>query len=281
MKVWAKALLLCALNWVLPAQLSAAEVILDGHFTQGSLIRGTVPPGAKVWFNDKPLAVSTQGHIVFGIGRDATLNHQLTVEHNGEQRQIPLNFSARHYDIQRITGVEQKYVEPPQEVRARIARDNKRVREVRQTFTEKTLFLSAPLQPSEGRISGVYGSQRVFNGQPRNPHFGLDIAASVGAPVIAPWDGKVLLAEDLYFSGLTLIIDHGMGVTSTYMHLHRFNVTVGDQVTAGMQIAEVGATGRVTGPHLDWRINWFQERLDPQLLLPASDRPEPRRIPLN
>lgn len=281
MKVLGKALLLCALNWGVSTQLKAAEVILDGHLTQGSLIRATVPAGAKVWFNDKPLAVSAQGHVVFGIGRDAALNHQLAVEHHGEKQLIPLNFSARQYDIQRITGVEQKYVEPPKEVTARIARDNQRVREVRQTFTDKTLFLDDPLKPSAGRISGVYGSQRVFNGQPRNPHFGLDIAAPVGTPVLAPWDGKVLLAEDLYFSGLTLIIDHGMGVTSTFMHLHRFNIAVGDSVKAGMQIAEVGATGRVTGPHLDWRVNWFQERLDPQLLLPADDRPQPKHIPLN
>lgn len=281
MRVWGKALLLCALNWASLATLSAAEVILDGHLTQGSLIRATVPAGAKVWFNDIPLAVSAQGYVVFGIGRDAALSHKLIVEYQGKQQQIPLNFSERQYDIQRITGVEQKYVEPPKEVTARIARDNKRVREVRQTFTDKALFLNTPLKPSEGRISGVYGSQRVFNGQPRNPHFGLDIAAPVGAPVLAPWDGKVLMAEDLYFSGLTLIIDHGMGVTSTFMHLHRFHAAVGDTVKAGTIIAEVGATGRVTGPHLDWRINWFQERLDPQLLLPASDRPEPRRIPLN
>lgn len=281
MKVWAKALLLCALNWAALASSSAKELVLDGQLTQGSLIRATVPSGAKVWFNDQPLAVSEQGHFVFGIGRDAALKHQLTVEHQGKRQQIPLTFSGRQYDIQRISGVEQKYVEPPKEVTARIARDNRRVREVRQTFSAKTLFLGTPLKPAAGRISGVYGSQRIFNGQPRNPHFGLDIAAPVGAPVLAPWDGKVLLAEDLYFSGLTLIVDHGMGVTSTFMHLHRFNVAVGDTVTAGMQIAEVGATGRVTGPHLDWRINWFQERLDPQLLLPEFAPAAPKRIPLN
>ncbi len=281
MKVWAKALLLCALNWAALASSSAKELVLDGQLTQGSLIRATVPSGAKVWFNDQPLAVSEQGHFVFGIGRDAALKHQLTVEHQGKRQQIPLTFSGRQYDIQRISGVEQKYVEPPKEVTARIARDNRRVREVRQTFSAKTLFLDTPLKPAAGRISGVYGSQRIFNGQPRNPHFGLDIAAPVGAPVLAPWDGKILLAEDLYFSGLTLIVDHGMGVTSTFMHLHRFNVAVGDTVTAGMQIAEVGATGRVTGPHLDWRINWFQERLDPQLLLPEFAPAAPKRIPLN
>ena len=281
MKVWAKALLLCVLNWAALASSSAKELVLDGQLTQGSLIRATVPSGAKVWFNDQPLAVSEQGHFVFGIGRDAALKHQLTVEHQGKRQQIPLTFSGRQYDIQRISGVEQKYVEPPKDVTARIARDNRRVREVRQTFSAKTLFLGTPLKPAAGRISGVYGSQRIFNGQPRNPHFGLDIAAPVGAPVVAPWDGKVLLAEDLYFSGLTLIVDHGMGVTSTFMHLHRFNVAVGDTVTAGMQIAEVGATGRVTGPHLDWRINWFQERLDPQLLLPEFAPAAPKRIPLN
>ena len=120
--------------------------------------------------------------------------------------------------------------------------------------------------PAKVRISGVYGSQRVFNGEPRNPHFGLDVAAPVGAPVVAPLAGKVLLAEDLYYSGLTLIIDHGFGISSTFMHLSKMDAKVGDSVVQGEKIAEVGATGRVTGPHLDWRINWLQERLDPALI---------------
>lgn len=277
MKVWVKALLLCVLSTPLAAQ----ELVLTGALTQGSLLRGTVPPGAEVKFNQQVLAVSAQGHFTFGIGRDAPLQHQLDIRYNNKTYSIPLTFNAREYDIQRITGVAQQYVEPPAAVTARIARDNQAVRRVRTKFTPYPLFLDEPVKPTQGRISGVYGSQRIFNGQPRNPHFGLDIAAPVGAAVLAPWSGKVVLADDLYFSGLTLIIDHGLGVSSTLMHLHRFNVQVGDEVKAGQQVAEVGATGRVTGPHLDWRINWFQERLDPQLLLPGFAPDSSIRIPLN
>lgn len=263
MKVWVKALLLCVTSYTA----TAAEIVLDGVLTQGSLIRAQAPIGAEVWFNQTPLAVSPNGSFVFGIGRDATLENTLTVEYNGHSSTFPLAFTKREYDIQQITGVEQKYVEPPAAVSARIARDAKNVRQVRTTLSTQEAIFATALSPAQGRVSGVYGSQRVFNGQPRNPHFGLDIAGPVGATVKTAWAGKVLLAEDLYFSGLTMIIDHGYGVTSTYMHLHRFTVKVGEQVTQGQKIAEIGATGRVTGPHLDWRINWFQERLDPQLLL--------------
>lgn len=277
MKVWVKALLLC----VLSTPLTAKELVITGALTQGSLLRGSVPAGATVRFNQKDLAVTAEGHFTFGIGRDAPLQHQLEIRYNNKTHQFPLSFTAREYDIQRITGVAQQYVEPPAAVTARIARDNKAVRQVREKFTPVPLFLTEPVKPTQGRISGVYGSQRIFNGQPRNPHFGIDIAAPVGTPVLAPWAGRVVLAEDLYFSGLTLIIDHGMGVSSTLMHLHRFHVKVGDQVSAGQLVADVGATGRVTGPHLDWRINWFQERLDPQLLLPGFAPASSLRFPLN
>lgn len=276
MKVWVKALLLCASSFCATAN----EVVLEGKLTQGSLIRAQAPIGSEVWFNDSLIKVAPDGKFVFGIGRDAALNHRLNVKYAGQTKTFPLSFTGREYDIQRITGVEQKYVEPPKEVTERIARDNRRVREVRTTLSDKTAIFAEPLRPAAGRISGVYGSQRIFNGQPRNPHFGLDIAAPVGAPVLAPWEGKVLLAEDLYFSGLTLIIDHGFGVTSTFMHLNRFAVEVGDTVSQGQQIADVGATGRVTGPHLDWRINWQQERLDPQLLLPEFTPVQIQRLSL-
>ncbi len=268
MKVWLKGLLLsCSILTSLAVQ-AGADVTLNGQLTQGSLIRGQAPSGSQVLFNQQPISVTKQGQFVFGIGRDASLSHQLTIiKPDGSQKVMPLQFQARQYDIQQITGVAQKYVTPPAEVTERIQNDNRKVRKVRTTLSDSTAIFANPQRPAEGRISGVYGSQRIFNGEPRNPHYGLDIAAPVGAPVLAPWDGEVLLADDLYFSGLTLIIDHGMGVTSTLMHLHEIDVQVGQQVRQGEPVAKVGATGRVTGPHLDWRINWLQERLDPQLLL--------------
>jgi murein DD-endopeptidase MepM/ murein hydrolase activator NlpD len=268
MKVWLKALLLSSSMATVLVVQAAEEILLSGKLTQGSLIRGKAPAGSEVWFNNQPLSITPEGRFVFGIGRDAGLKHQLTIVKTDASRMVmPLTFSAREYDIQRISGVAQKYVTPPAEVTERIQNDTRKVQAVRNTLTANTAIFSEPLRPALGRISGVYGSQRVFNGEPRNPHYGLDIAAPIGAPVLAPWNGEVLLAEDLYFSGLTLIIDHGMGVTSTLMHLHTIDVSVGQQLRQGDKVAEVGASGRVTGPHLDWRINWLQERLDPQLLL--------------
>ncbi len=268
MKVWLKALLLSCSAIISTGIHANTDVVLAGELLQGSLIRGKVLPGSTVLFNQQQLSITAQGQFVFGIGRDASLQHQLTViDPAGSEQNIPLQFKARQYDIQRITGVAQKYVTPPAEVTERIQSDNRKVRAVRNTLSNNTAIFAEPLRPAQGRISGVYGSQRVFNGEPRNPHYGMDIAAPVGAPVLAPWNGEVLLAEDLYYSGLTLIIDHGMGVTSTLMHLNSIEVQVGQQIRQGDKVAEVGASGRVTGPHLDWRINWLQERLDPQLLL--------------
>lgn len=269
MKAWLKALLLTA-NLV--GSVAAIEIELRGELTQGAILLGTAPAGSRVWFNDKELPVNPAGRFVFGVGRDAQADHTLTVKYQHNTLVKPLIFKARQYDIQHVNGVAQKYVTPPAEVSQRIAKDNQRVRAVRQTLSELDAVFSAPLMPAQGRISGVYGSQRVFNGEPRNPHYGLDVAAPVGANVIAPLAGTVLLADDLYYSGLTLIIDHGFGVSSTFMHLSKMDVVVGDVVIQGQKIAEVGASGRVTGPHLDWRINWLQERLDPALL-PGLEMP--------
>mgnify|MGYP006162174153 CR=1 FL=1 len=264
MKAWVKALsLLASVSFALSAQ---PALQLEGELTQGGLIRGKVEGASSVFFNDTELPLTADGRFVFGVGRDAPLEHLLRVQQNGEEYRHQLTFSARQYDIQHVNGVAQKYVTPPAEVTQRIQRDSQRVRAVRDTVSALPYIFATAVMPAQGRISGVYGSQRVFNGEPRNPHYGLDVAAPVGAAVIAPLNGTVLLAEELYYSGLTLIIDHGFGVSSTFMHLNKFTVAVGDDVVQGDKIAEIGATGRVTGPHLDWRINWQQERLDPALL---------------
>jgi murein DD-endopeptidase MepM/ murein hydrolase activator NlpD len=264
MKGLVKALLLLAS--VSSATLTATELQLEGQLTQGALLRGKAPPGARVFFNDIELPLSADGQFVFGLGRDAALEHTLTLEFAGKKQRQTLNISGREYDVQRVNGVAPKYVSPPAEVTERIRRDNVKVRKVREKVSSLPFIFTTPVMPAQGRISGAYGSQRIFNGEPRNPHYGLDVAAPVGAPVVAPLSGTVVLAEDLYYSGLTMIIDHGFGISSTFMHLSKFTANTGDSVSQGDKIAEVGATGRVTGPHLDWRINWQQERLDPALL---------------
>ncbi|RMF19116.1 MAG: M23 family metallopeptidase [Gammaproteobacteria bacterium] len=252
----------------------ALTLELDGPLTQGALIRGKADPGTRIWLDGTPVKVSRDGHFVLGFGRDAALNHVVKAR-SGEGSEISraLTLKKREYKIQRITGVAKKYVSPPPETLARIRDDNRRVREARAHFTDRLDFLGPFVSPAEGPISGVYGSQRFFNGEPRRPHYGLDIAAPVGAPVKAVAGGIVRLADpDLYFSGGTIIIDHGYGVNTSYLHLSEVLVKAGDEVRAGQLIGRVGKTGRVTGAHLDWRLNWFQERLDPALVVPVRDK---------
>jgi murein DD-endopeptidase MepM/ murein hydrolase activator NlpD len=248
-----------------------ASIDLQGDFIQGGLVIGQSNKRIEsVKIDTVKVPVHTNKQLfAFGFGRDADPEALLTVVYeSGETEQRSLSVEQRTYDIDRVNGVASKYVSPPQEVLERIRRDGKVVKEARAKMSYRSDFLTPVVQPAEGRISGVYGSQRVFNGVPKRPHFGMDIAAPTGTTVVAPWDGKVVLAEpDLYYSGGTLIIDHGLGITSTYIHLSKLNVKQGDEIKQGEKIAEIGATGRVTGAHLDWRLNWFSRRLDPQLLL--------------
>lgn len=248
---------------------SSQSVELKGNLTQGGLVVGTVNGDSSVSLNGETLKVSKAGQFVFGFGRDAKLTHTLSwVDKNGKAQQKVLSITKREYDIDKITGVAKKYVSPPKEVSERITRDAIAVKKARKVDSELTYFLDPVYKPAQGRISGVYGSQRYFNGEPRRPHFGLDIANKTGSPVYAPVSGAVVFADsDLYYSGGTLILDHGHGVTSTYIHLSKLDVKVGDMVTRGDKVAEIGATGRVTGPHLDWRFNWKNERLDPGLMM--------------
>lgn len=247
---------------------------IQGEWIQGALLKGRTEPGNKVFIFDREVAVTDSGQFVFGLGRDAPKTVSLWVQKNGQEKEhFEFSVKQREYKTQRIEGVEQKYVAPPPEVSQRIRNETAQVRKARQKVRKSLDYLSPFLWPAKGPITGVYGSQRVFNGVPKRPHYGLDIAGPVGAEVVAPAPGIVsLVHNDMYYSGGTLIVDHGYGVSSTFIHLSKIHVKEGMSVVPGQLIAEIGATGRVTGPHLDWRINWFNQRLDPALLLPnASD----------
>jgi murein DD-endopeptidase MepM/ murein hydrolase activator NlpD len=254
---------------VVLVSVNSFAVELKGHLTQGGLVTGKLSDAQSVSLNDTQLKLSDNGDFVFGFGRDAKANHTLSwVDANGKKHTQELVITKRDYNIDKITGVAKKYVSPPKSVSERISREAVAVRKARAVNSDLTFFLDPVLKPAQGRISGVYGSQRYFNGEPRRPHFGLDIANKTGSPVYAPIGGTVVFAEpDLYYSGGTLILDHGHGITSTYIHLSKLDVNVGDKVKQGNKVAEIGATGRVTGPHLDWRFNWKGERLDPGLLM--------------
>ncbi|MEX1147543.1 MAG: M23 family metallopeptidase [Sphingomonadales bacterium] len=245
------------------------RLTLDGDFVQGGMIRGDVTPGASVTLDGREVRVDRWGRFVFGFGRDADGQAALRVVFpSGQEKNRTLTVARRDFKVQRIDGLPQRMVTPPEEVLERIRRENALIAAARARDTDAAWFRDGFIRPAEGRYSGIYGSQRILNGEPRQPHFGLDIAGPTGAPVLAPAPGIISLSEtDLYYTGGTVMIDHGHGITSVLMHLHSVDVEKGARVEAGDRIGTIGATGRATGPHLDWRVNWFEVRLDPGLLL--------------
>lgn len=246
--------------------LSAQPLLsLRGEPAPGALLIGQVESGARVWLDDRALRVNADGYFVFGFGRDAQGESLLRIEGQAGKQERLIELRKREWNIQRVEGVPARTVTPPAEELARIRAEAALVRAARQTDSDLAAFVEPFVWPASGRISGVYGSQRFYNGNPGNPHLGVDIAAPTGSPVIAPAAGVVTLVhQDMFYSGGTLVLDHGMGLSSTFIHLERVLVEKGQRVGQGDLIAEIGATGRATGPHLDWRLNWYQERLDPQ-----------------
>ena len=250
----------------------AAEtgVRLDGPRMQGGLLRGRVPPGSTVEYEGDAVRVSKDGWFLVGFGRDAPPESELTVVFpDGRRERQVLKVEPREYDIQRIDGLPPGKVTPrSEEDLARIRADVRMVKQARAIDDPRTDFLDGFRWPAKGRISGVYGSQRILNGEPRRPHYGVDIAAPIGTEILAPAGGVVTVTHpDMFFSGGTLIIDHGHGLSSAFLHLSRILVETGERVTQGQPIAQAGATGRATGPHLDWRMNLFDRRIDPALLV--------------
>lgn len=247
---------------------------LSGDLIQGGLVQGKTLAGAKVYLDGTLIRVSDNGYFVFGFGRDAQTKTVLRVElPTAEVQQDILAIKTREYDIQRIDGLEESKVTVPPEVLPRIRQEGQAIAAVRMYDHPRLDFLAGFRWPAKGIVTGVYGSQRVLNGKPRRPHYGIDIAVPAGTPVVAPAPGIVSLAyPDMYFSGQTLVLDHGHGVSSTFLHLDTFLVEEGDEVDAGQKIATVGSSGRSTGAHLDWRVNWFDRRLDPQLLVGEMPR---------
>ncbi|WP_414827534.1 M23 family metallopeptidase [Alteromonas sp. H39] len=251
---------------------SEPSLVLNGKLTQGSLIRGQVPVGSQVSLNGQSLTVNPQGKFVMGFERDAQATHTLRIiAPDGKTHTQTLTISKREYDIQRIDGLDQKMVSPPKSVLERIRNDSANVARARSGNRNYDAVFTRFSWPAEGPITGVYGSQRVLNGEPKRPHYGVDVGGPIGTPIVAPTSGIVTLAEDLYYSGNTVILDHGMGVFSTFLHLDSITVKVGEELNKGEQLGTLGATGRATGPHLDWRINLGSMRLDPQLLITDSE----------
>ncbi|WMS88030.1 M23 family metallopeptidase [Pleionea litopenaei] len=243
--------------------------VLRAELTQGGYLIGQVSKGHQVSFLEKPVKVNQFGQFIIGFGRDFQGPAEVMVVSKNEQLKQRFEVAVRDYRIERIDGLPKSKVSPKKpEVLARIVRETQQVKEARSVTSELEFFKQIFISPAEGRISGYYGSQRVLNGEPKRPHFGEDIAAPVGTPVVAPASGKVVLVHpDMFYSGATIIIDHGLGLNSTYLHLHKTHVKEGQSIKQGELIGEIGQSGRATGPHLDWRLNWHDQRLDPALFV--------------
>ena len=250
------------ITFLTTTQLNAVE--FKGKFIQGHYIVGVTDPSSKIIIDKKNVKVSEDGYFVFGIDRDRKFDLTITKINNGKKEKIIKKVLKRKYNIQRIDGLEESKVTPPESVYKRIKKENSKIGEARAINSDLPFFKNQFIMPVEGIISGVYGSQRILNGKPRWPHYGIDIAAKKGTMIKSSGSGIVTMAEDdLYYTGGTIIMDHGHGISTIYSHLETVLVSVGDKINKGDLIGTVGSTGRSTGPHLDFRVNWFQTRLDP------------------
>lgn len=275
-------------SWVLvlafwPGMTWAVSVAVHGELRPGGYGVVQAPVGSVVRYNGRSIRVDELGQLPIGFARDqrqAVVEIQLP---DGRRIERSVVLTPRQYDIQRINGLKKQHVSPDKETLKRIRADIAKAKAARQLFLRQPKgWLQRPfVWPTGGIISGVYGSQRILNGQPRRPHFGVDIAAPRGTPVYAPAEGKVTLAASMVLSGNTLMIDHGYGLRSTFMHLNRLLVKPGSWVKKGQQVGEVGATGRATGPHLHWGMSWFNVRLDPALFVGAPTLKKGDRVRAN
>jgi len=256
----------------LPALLAARAATATawrGEPAQGALLFGQASAGTRLALDGRAVRVGSDGAFVLGFGRDAKPDALLEVAHAGGRTETRrLAIAPRDWQVQRLEGLPGAMVTPPPDVLDRIARERAALAALRKVDSGEALFADGFDWPARGRISGVYGSQRVLNGEARAPHLGLDVAAPVGTPVLAMAPGRVLLAAEFYFLGKVVVLDHGHGVQSLYAHLSRLDVAEGMAVARRRPLGAIGATGRVTGPHLHLGLNWFATAVDPQPLLP-------------
>ena len=251
------------------ASASDRRTEVPGTVTQGALVVGHAEPRSKITIAGRAVRVSDDGTFAFGVSRDEVGPLTLRITwFDGAQESINVQVTPRDWPIERINGVPPATVNPPPAIAARIEREQAQVVAARARDDERVDFAKSFIWPVQGRISGRFGNQRIYNGTPKSAHSGMDIAAPSGTLVEAPASGVVTFAApDLYLTGGTLLLDHGHGVSSNFLHLSRLDVKVGDRVEQGQVIGAVGATGRATGPHLHWGMNWFDVRIDPLLVL--------------
>jgi murein DD-endopeptidase MepM/ murein hydrolase activator NlpD len=249
---------------------------LEGQKTQGGLVIGRASPGARVEYGEYSLRVSPEGVFIIGFGRDAGAKQTIRlVQPDGMSETYNIDLAPREYEVQRLEGLPQDKVTPPEKEWLRISKESELLKQARSNDAARSDFLAGFIWPAEGIVSGVFGSQRILNNVPKRPHYGLDVAAPTGTPVKAPAPGIITLTHpDMFYSGGTVVLDHGHGLLSIFMHLSRIDVKEGDRLEQGQLLGAIGATGRVTGPHLHWGLYWFGTALDPRLLMPTPNPPK-------
>ena len=250
------------------AKIFSKNLELNGSFTQGGLLFGKTNFKNKVFFKNENIFVNEEGDFVLAIGRDEKLDNLIVIQSLNKKETHTINISKRQYRIQKIDGLPKNKVTPNEDEMKRIKKESKIIKKSKNLFLNETFYKSGFIWPVKGIVTGKYGNQRILNGKPRRPHYGLDIAAASGTKIISPSDAEVILTmEDSFFNGKMIILNHGLGLNSIYSHLKKIYVKEGDKIKKGDLIAEVGSTGRSTGPHLDWRINVYNIAIDPELLL--------------
>ena len=244
------------------------KIDLEGYFIQGGYVKGKTSSKIKIKFENRDVYLGNKNKFILGFGRDYSEVANLKFNIDNKWINKTLKIKKNKYKIQKIDGLPKKFVSPPKEIYERIIRENKLIAKVRSLNSKIDYTFQDFVLPANGIITGVFGSQRILNNKPRRPHYGIDIAAKKGSKVISPTDAIVRLSEkDLYFTGGTIMLDHGHGITSVYSHLSKVLVKKNDKIQKGDVIGLIGSTGRSTGPHLDWRINWFDQRLDPMMFI--------------
>ena len=248
------------------------QIKLYGTLSPGNLIIGKVNNANVVMLDNKTLDIDTSGIFIFGFDRDAKGTHTLKVIFNNNKSVIKkIKLKKRKYKIQRINKMKQALVTPPKNALKKIKQESKMMSKARSKvgILKVPHFIQGFLMPvNDEKITGVFGSQRILNGIPKSPHNGIDLSVPKGTPVKAASGGKILIAGNkFYYNGNFVLIDHGFGLTTVYLHFNRLNVKTGQMVKKGDIIGYVGATGRATGPHLHWGAKWFNKRIDPMSLL--------------
>ncbi len=248
----------------MPPSVSAASGVLE----QGGILSLSLKRGA--WVEKDGVKIRRdKSRVIIGFGRDDASPQEIIIHYKDKSEKWSVPLKQREYEVQYIEGIAPKYVTPPPEVLDRIRSEGVRKKKAKMPSLRKHYLSGGFIMPLEGVITGVYGSQRFFNGEPRRPHFGIDIAAAPSSVIVAPQGGVVRLAEsDMYFEGGLIFLEHGMGLTSAFLHLQKLLVRKGQRVKKGQPIAIIGSGGRSSGVHLDWRVYWNGVNIDPALLIP-------------